>query len=95
MNVYTGVHSYYCAPLLTREAKSICTQEPCMFAFWTKMEKRSITKTFPASPTDFFKPLNRFGAISLLAWSAFSAGTGWPMYAKRKGSTLCWVTPFT
>jgi hypothetical protein len=56
MNVYTGIHSYYCTPLLTREAKSICTQEPCTSASWTRMAERCITKTPPAGPIGFCKP---------------------------------------
>jgi|GEM_PF-2668784 len=52
MNAYTGIYSYYCAPLLTREAKSICTQEPCMSAFWHK--------NIPCKPVRFPQAIEPF-----------------------------------
>lgn len=85
MNVYTGIHSYYCGIDLHARTMYVCILD--------KDGKKVYHKNIHCRPDRFLQAIEPYRAISLLAWSAFSAGTGWPTCAKRKGSTLYWATP--
>jgi hypothetical protein len=73
-------HSYYCGIDLHARTMYVCILD--------KDGKKVYHKNIHAILIDFFKPLSLFARILSLALNAFSAGTGWPIYASKRGSIL-------
>ncbi len=86
MKVYNEQHSYYCGIDLHARTMYVCILD--------NTGKKVFHKNIPCKSERFLQAIAPFRGDIVVGVECIFVGTGWPIYASRKASILCWGAPF-